>query len=164
MKQNSNFTYLNPFLFQIELSNDCIMINLIKAKINLVNCNYLRKPSFWFSGSLVCEAKRWMYIFHFAGCLYIVFWFVTSYNIEWEMIRIPESAHEVEFLFNLCVATYPFRWRFHTIYLINLLLILMFHIQSKNNVYIIKCVWTDIKEWQFPRKMHSEYFVHGFLQ
>ena len=46
MKQNSNFTYLNPFLFQIELSNDCIMINLIKAKINLVNCNYLRKPSF----------------------------------------------------------------------------------------------------------------------
>ena len=46
MKKNNNFSYLSNFLFKIELSNDCIKINVIKAKIDLVNCNYLRKPSF----------------------------------------------------------------------------------------------------------------------
>ena len=46
MKKNDNFPSDLFFLFKIELSNDCIIINLIKAKINLVNCNYLRKPSF----------------------------------------------------------------------------------------------------------------------
>ena len=57
------------------------------------------------------------------------------------MIRILESAHEGEFLLNLCVAsTHPFRWRFHTIYLINLLVIFQSLMTLKTNLVDISIV------------------------